>query len=77
MDKLAQQSEGGVYKLPHSNVDGAPLDMSFSGLKTAVVNIAHHAEQVGEELDRAALAKDFAGVQAYEEYCQLVKKNFE
>ena len=34
--------------------------MSFSGLKTAVVNLAHHAEQVGEELDRAALAKDFA-----------------
>jgi len=60
MDKLAQQSEGGVYKLPHSNVDGAPLDMSFSGLKTAVVNLAHHAEQVGGELDRAALAKDFA-----------------
>ena len=34
--------------------------MSFSGLKTAVVNLAHHAEQVGEELDRAALARDFA-----------------
>ena len=60
MDKLAQQSAGGVYKLPHAQVDGAPLDMSFSGLKTAVVNLAHHAEQVGEELDRAALAKDFA-----------------
>ena len=60
MDKLAQQSQGGVYQLPHSNVDGAPLDMSFSGLKTAVVNLAHHARQVGEELDRAALARDFA-----------------
>lgn len=60
IDKLAQQSRGGVYKLPHSNVDGAPLDMSFSGLKTAVVNLAHHAQQVGEELDRAALARDFA-----------------
>ena len=60
MDKLAQQSKGGVYKLPHSNVDGAPLDMSFSGLKTAVVNLAHHAQQIGEELDRAALARDFA-----------------
>jgi N6-L-threonylcarbamoyladenine synthase len=34
--------------------------MSFSGLKTAVVNLAHHAQQVGEELDRAALARDFA-----------------
>ena len=60
MDELAQQSQGGVYKLPHAQVDGAPLDMSFSGLKTAVVNLAHHAEQVGEELDRAALARDFA-----------------
>ena len=60
MDKLAQGSKGGVYKLPHAHVDGAELDMSFSGLKTAVVNLGHHAQQVGEELDRAALARDFA-----------------
>lgn len=60
MDKLAQGSKGGVYQLPHARVDGAELDMSFSGLKTAVVNLAHHAQQVGEELDRAALARDFA-----------------
>ncbi len=60
MDKLAQQSRGGVYKLPHAHVDGAELDMSFSGLKTVVVNLGHHAQQVGEELDRAALARDFA-----------------
>ncbi len=60
LDELAQGSKGGVYKLPHAKVDGAPLDMSFSGLKTAVVNLAHHAEQIGEPLDRAALARDFA-----------------
>ena len=60
MDRLAQGSKGGVYQLPHAHVDGAELDMSFSGLKTAVVNLAHHAQQVGEELDRAALARDFA-----------------
>ena len=60
MDKLAQQSKGGVYTLPHSHVEGAPLDMSFSGLKTAVVNLAHHAEQTGEPLDAPALARDFA-----------------
>ena len=59
IDQLAQQSAGGVYQLPHAQVDGAPLDMSFSGLKTAVVNLAHHAQQVGEALDRAALARDF------------------
>ena len=60
LDALAQQSPGGVYTLPHAHVDGAELDMSFSGLKTAVVNLAHHAQQVGEPLDRAALARDFA-----------------
>ena len=59
MDELARQSRGGVYSLPHARVTGAELDMSFSGLKTAVVNLAHHAQQVGETLDRAALARDF------------------
>ena len=59
LDELARQSAGGIYQLPHAHVEGAPLDMSFSGLKTAVVNLAHHAQQVGEELDRAALARDF------------------
>ena len=59
IDELARKSKGGVYTLPHSKVDGAPLDMSFSGLKTAVVNLAHHAEQVGEELNAPALARDF------------------
>ena len=34
--------------------------MSFSGLKTAVVNIAHNAEQKGEEIDKASLAASFA-----------------
>ena len=59
LDELAQQSQGGVYTLPRAHVDGAELDMSFSGLKTAVVNLAHHAEQTGRPLDRAALARDF------------------
>ena len=60
LDARARQSPGGVYTLPPAHVDGAELDMSFSGLKTAVVNLAHHAQQVGEPLDRAALARDFA-----------------
>ena len=33
-----------------------PYDMSFSGFKTAVINLAHHAEQTGEGLDAAGLA---------------------
>ena len=34
--------------------------MSFSGLKTAVVNLAHNAQQKGDPLDAPALARDFA-----------------
>ena len=59
MDQLAAQSPGGKYVLPRAHVEGAPLDMSFSGLKTAVVNLAHNAQQKGEPLDAAALAHDF------------------
>ncbi len=73
MDELAQQSKGGVYALPRAKVDGAELDMSFSGLKTAVVNLAHHAQQVGEPLDRAALARDFAGAVSQELVPRVVK----
>ncbi len=59
MDELAQKSAGGVYDLPRAKIEGCELDMSFSGLKTAVVNLAHNAEQTGKPLDRAALARDF------------------
>lgn len=59
MDELARLSAGGVYELPRAKIDGCELDMSFSGLKTAVVNLAHNAEQSGRPLDRAALARDF------------------
>ncbi|MCL2857649.1 MAG: tRNA (adenosine(37)-N6)-threonylcarbamoyltransferase complex transferase subunit TsaD [Oscillospiraceae bacterium] len=60
MDKLAATSATGKYRLPNPKVEGHPFDLSFSGLKTAVVNLAHNAEQKGEELDKAALAADFS-----------------
>ena len=47
------------YHMPISHVDGNPLDMSFSGLKTAVINLVHGAEQRGEELDKPSLAASF------------------
>ena len=59
MDELARQSAGGVYELPRAKIEGHELDMSFSGLKTTVVNLVHNAEQTGKPLDRAALARDF------------------
>ena len=56
LEKLAQDGDPDKYPLPRAHVAGNPLDMSFSGLKTAVVNIVHGAEQRGEEIDRASLA---------------------
>lgn len=59
VDRLAKDGDDKKYRLPRAVVDGHPLDMSFSGLKTAVINIVHNAEQKGEELDRASLAASF------------------
>lgn len=60
MDRLAQGGDGGRYDLPRSHVSGAPLDMSFSGLKTAVINLVHNAGQKGEALDLPGLAASFS-----------------
>lgn len=50
MDKTAADGDPKAYKLPHPRVDGAPYDFSFSGLKTAVLNIINIAKQKGEEI---------------------------
>lgn len=59
VDELSKGGDDKKYALPRVHIDGAPYDMSFSGLKTAVINIAHNAQQKGEELDRASLAASF------------------
>ena len=41
------------------HVDGAPYDFSFSGLKTAVINLLHNARQKGETVDIDSLAASF------------------
>ena len=46
--------------LARAHVADAPLDMSFSGLKTAVLNLTHNAAQKGETLDLPGLAASFA-----------------
>jgi len=60
LDDLAQSGDDGAYALPRATVTDSPLDMSFSGLKTAVLNIIHNAAQKGEDLDRPGLAAAFA-----------------
>lgn len=59
LDDLSRGGDDTAFKLPRSKIDGHPYDMSFSGLKTAVVNIVHNAEQKGETLDTPSLAASF------------------
>ena len=56
LDRLGQGADPKKYRLPRAVVSGHPYDFSFSGLKTAAVNLTHNAAQKGEEIDRAALA---------------------
>lgn len=51
LDKIATESDFKKYPMPRPKVDGAELDFSFSGLKTAVINLTHNAQQKGEEID--------------------------
>ena len=59
IDMLSQGGSDTKYSFPIGHVEGHPYDMSFSGLKTAVINLVHNSQQKGEELDRASLAASF------------------
>ena len=59
LDKLAAEGNPNTYPLPRPHVDGSVYDFSFSGLKTAVINRLHNAEQKGEEINKADLCASF------------------
>ena len=59
LDKAAQQGDENKYHLPVAKPGENPYNMSFSGLKTATLNLIHHADQVGEELDIPSLCASF------------------
>lgn len=56
IDKAARSGDPNAFKLPHPVVAGSEFDFSFSGLKTFVINMLHHAEQKGEIIDRNNLS---------------------
>lgn len=60
LDKAAALGDATKYDLPRAKSGQNPYDMSFSGLKTAALNLIHHADQVGEELDINSLSASFA-----------------
>ncbi len=59
MDKLAETGDPEAFRLPRPSVVGAPYDFSFSGLKTAVINLLHTAEQRGEEISIPDLSASY------------------
>lgn len=59
LDRLAASGDPNAYRLPRPRVEGSELDFSFSGLKTAVINLLHHAEQKGDKVDIPGLAASF------------------
>ncbi len=59
IDDAAKNGDPNFYKLPKPVVNGSVYDFSFSGLKTAVINMAHNAEQKGETLHRDNMAASF------------------
>ncbi len=60
VEKLAESGNARAYPL-HTpfNSDLSVYDFSFSGIKTAVVNLMHNAQQKGDEPNRADIAASF------------------
>ena len=72
---FAAYKKSAAYKdqsmtLPSPAIPDGSLDLSFSGLKTAAINLLHRYEQKGEQIDRAL----FAARYTYEAVEAVAKK---
>jgi N6-L-threonylcarbamoyladenine synthase len=61
IDKAAHEGNAAAVSFPRPKVDGSPYDFSFSGLKTAVINYVHNAEQKGTPFNKNDVAASFQG----------------
>ncbi|HAQ63961.1 MAG TPA: tRNA (adenosine(37)-N6)-threonylcarbamoyltransferase complex transferase subunit TsaD [Ruminococcaceae bacterium] len=59
LDKEARGGDINAYTFPKPRVDDNPLDFSFSGLKTSVINTIHNAKQKGGEISVKDLGTSF------------------
>lgn len=59
LDRLAKAGDPTAFAFPRPRVDNCPYDFSFSGLKTAVVNLIHNAAQKGETIKKEDLGASF------------------
>ena len=58
LDAISHEGDPHAYPLPTPHAEGE-FNFSFSGLKTAVINLVHNAEQKGQPLVPADLAASF------------------
>ena len=61
IDKLAKEGTH-AYNLPTPLKGEKTLDLSYSGLKTNVINLVHNLEQKGEKVNVADMCKSFQDV---------------
>ena len=59
MDIEAEKGDPFAFTLPRPVVNDSPYDFSFSGLKTAIINTIHNAQQKGIELPKEDLCASF------------------
>ena len=59
IDEAAKKGNADAYKFPHPKVEGCEYDFSFSGLKTAVINLVHNAVQKGQTICAEDAAASF------------------
>ena len=59
LDKIAENGDDAAFPMPHPHVDGSPYDFSFSGLKTAVINLIHNKQQKGESIPVADVCASY------------------
>ncbi len=58
IDRLAKEGKH-TYNLPTPLKGEDTLDLSFSGLKTNIINLVHHMEQKGEKVNVPDMCKSF------------------
>lgn len=59
IDEAAKAGSRTAYKFTHPKISDGEYDFSFSGLKTAVINLVHNAEQRGEPINKEDIAASF------------------
>ncbi len=58
-DKRAKEGKPEAYAFPRVKMNENEYDFSFSGVKTAVINILHKMDQAGQEYNKADIAASF------------------